>query len=99
MANTAHLVRRQSSMDLHHQRSLDRLELREIRGRLVDGPTAAKAQPITYGATNMAFEDTSPNTQAQVCFFFYSKKIYWKTRRTISYIRESSSMFLWISSC
>lgn len=35
MANTAHLVRRQSSRDLNPQRSLDRLELKEMRGRLV----------------------------------------------------------------
>lgn len=62
MANTAHLVRRQSSRDLNPQRSLDRLELKEMRGRLVveNGTTAA-----TYGATNAAFEDTSPGKGAK----------------------------------
>lgn len=56
MANTAHLIRRQSSRDLNPQRSLDRLELKEMRGRLVveNGNTGS------YGATNAAFEDTSP---------------------------------------
>ncbi|XP_045464820.1 sodium-dependent neutral amino acid transporter B(0)AT3 [Harmonia axyridis] len=60
MANTAHLVRRQSSRDLHVQRSIDRLELKEMKGRLVveNGNTGP-----AYGATNMAFEDTSPNTK------------------------------------
>lgn len=60
MANTAHLMRRQSSRDLHVQRSLDRLELKEMRGRLVveNGNTGS-----FYGATNMAFDDTSPNTK------------------------------------
>lgn len=59
MANTAHLVRRQSSRDLNPQRSLDRLELKEIRGRLVvENGNAGK-----YGATNVAFEDSSPNTK------------------------------------
>lgn len=60
MANTAHLVRRQSSRDLNPQRSLDRLELKEMRGRLVveNGNTGS------YGATNIAFEDTSPNNTA-----------------------------------
>ncbi|XP_018575346.1 sodium-dependent neutral amino acid transporter B(0)AT3 [Anoplophora glabripennis] len=59
MANTAHFVRRQSSRDLNPQRSLDRLELKEMRGRLVmeNGNTGS------YGATNVAFEDTSPNTK------------------------------------
>lgn len=62
MANTAHLVRRQSSRDLHNQRSLDRFELKEIKGRLID---SIKSNNITasYGATNLAFEDTSPNEQ------------------------------------
>lgn len=60
MANTAHLVRQQSSRDLNPQRSLDRLEMKELRGRLVveNGGTTG-----TYGATNLAFEDTSPNTR------------------------------------
>uniref|UniRef100_A0A6P7FYL8 Transporter n=1 Tax=Diabrotica virgifera virgifera TaxID=50390 RepID=A0A6P7FYL8_DIAVI len=61
MANTAHLVRRQSSRDLNPQRSLDRLELREMRGRLVveNGNTG-----VAYGATNAAFvEDASPSSK------------------------------------
>ncbi|KAB0793138.1 hypothetical protein PPYR_12758 [Photinus pyralis] len=59
MANTAHFVRQQSSTHLNPQRSLDRLEMRELRGRLVieNGNTAS------YGATNLAFEDTSPNAK------------------------------------
>lgn len=35
MANTAHLVRRQSSRDLNRQKSIDRLEMKELKGRLV----------------------------------------------------------------
>lgn len=61
MANTAHLVRRQSSRDLHNQRSIDRLEMREIRGRLVD--SVAPNLNASYGATNLAFEEASPNEQ------------------------------------
>jgi|GEM_PF-6503809 len=61
MANTAHLVRRQSSMDLHHQRSIDRVEMRDMRGRLMDNHAAGSFINNTYGATNLAFEDTSPN--------------------------------------
>lgn len=59
MANTAHLVRRQSSRDLNPQRSLDRLEMKEMRGRLVmeNGNSGC-----SYGATNIAFEDTSPQS-------------------------------------
>ncbi|KAE8741914.1 hypothetical protein FOCC_FOCC012566 [Frankliniella occidentalis] len=62
MANTAHLVRRQSSRDLNPQRSLDRLEMKEMRGRLVveNGSTSLS---YNYGATNAAFDDTSPNTK------------------------------------
>lgn len=59
MANTAHLVRRQSSRDLNPQRSLDRLELKEMRGRLV----MENGNSSSYGATNAAFEDSSPNTK------------------------------------
>nr|XP_024215877.1 sodium-dependent neutral amino acid transporter B(0)AT3 [Halyomorpha halys] len=61
MANTAHLVRRQSSRDLAPQRSLDRLELKEMRGRLV---ALENGTPSSYGATNSAFDDSSPNTKA-----------------------------------
>ena len=60
MANTAHLVRRQSSRDLAPQRSLDRLELKEMRGRLV-----ALENGTSYGATNSAFDDSSPNTKVR----------------------------------
>lgn len=63
MANTAHLVRRQSSRDLNPQRSLDRLEMRELRGRLVENGTGVTQ---LYGATNMAFEDNSPAIEQQV---------------------------------
>lgn len=61
MANTAHLVRRQSSRDLNPQRSLDRLELKEMRGRLV----VENGNPGGYGATNAAFEDNSPNAKTK----------------------------------
>ncbi|KAJ8972087.1 hypothetical protein NQ317_018331 [Molorchus minor] len=59
MANTAHFVRRQSSRDLNPQRSIDRLELKEMKGRLVmeNGNTGS------YGATNAAFEDISPSNK------------------------------------
>ncbi|XP_060520477.1 sodium-dependent neutral amino acid transporter B(0)AT3 [Cylas formicarius] len=60
MANTAHLVRRQSSRDLNSQRSLDRLELKEMRGRLV---VIENGNTGTYGATNNAFEDNSPSNR------------------------------------
>uniref|UniRef100_A0A8D8BT13 Transporter n=1 Tax=Culex pipiens TaxID=7175 RepID=A0A8D8BT13_CULPI len=62
MANTAHLFRRQSSRDLIQQatvRSLDELELRELRSRLVraengsGGPGGGRS--VAYGATNQAF--------------------------------------------
>ncbi|XP_063220725.1 sodium-dependent neutral amino acid transporter B(0)AT3 [Bacillus rossius redtenbacheri] len=59
MANTAHLVRRQSSQNLNPQRSLDRLEMKELRGRLVVENGSSQG----YGATNIAFDDTSPNTK------------------------------------
>lgn len=63
MANTAHLVR-QSSRDVYpQQRSLDRLELKEMRGLLV----VANGSTGSYGATNVAFEDTSPNNLKSVC--------------------------------
>ncbi|XP_038223563.1 sodium-dependent neutral amino acid transporter B(0)AT3 [Zerene cesonia] len=65
MANTAQLIRRQSSRDLYAQRSLERMEMKELRGRLVNlengQPSRAHAM---YGATNQAFEDTSPNRQS-----------------------------------
>ncbi|XP_077291147.1 sodium-dependent neutral amino acid transporter B(0)AT3 [Arctopsyche grandis] len=61
MANTAHLVRRQSSRDLSRQKSIDRLEMRELKGRLVRMESGVKKESTKYGATNAAFEDTSPN--------------------------------------
>lgn len=60
MANTAHLVRRQSSRDLKPQKSVDKLEMKEMRGRLVVDNRKSMAT-ANYGATNVAFEDTSPN--------------------------------------
>ncbi|XP_016844202.1 sodium-dependent neutral amino acid transporter B(0)AT3 isoform X1 [Nasonia vitripennis] len=62
MANTAHLVRRQSSRDLKPQKSVDKLEMKEMRGRLV---AESRKSNVTanYGATNAAFEDSSPNTK------------------------------------
>ena len=65
MANTAHLVRRQSSQNLNPQRSLDRLEMKELRGRLVveNGNSNLSRN---YGATNVAFDDTSPNTKVRL---------------------------------
>lgn len=60
MANTAHLVRRQSSRDLKPQKSIDKLEMKEMRGRLmVDN--RKNISTANYGATNAAFEDSSPN--------------------------------------
>ncbi|KAK9309304.1 hypothetical protein QLX08_001041 [Tetragonisca angustula] len=62
MANTAHLVRRQSSRDLKPQKSVDKLEMKEMRGRLVVDNRKANTT-ANYGATNAAFEDSSPNTK------------------------------------
>jgi len=60
MANTAHLVRRQSSRDLKPQKSIDKLEMKEMRGRLVVD-NRKNIATANYGATNAAFEDSSPN--------------------------------------
>ncbi|XP_057332306.1 sodium-dependent neutral amino acid transporter B(0)AT3 [Microplitis mediator] len=63
MANTAHLVRRQSSRDLKPQKSVDRLEMKEMRGRLV---VDSRKNPTTnYGTANPGFDDSSPNTKAK----------------------------------
>ncbi|XP_017887717.1 sodium-dependent neutral amino acid transporter B(0)AT3 [Ceratina calcarata] len=62
MANTAHLVRRQSSRDLKPQKSVDKLEMKEMRGRLVVDNRKTNTT-ANYGATNAAFEDSSPNTK------------------------------------
>ena len=62
MANTAHLVRRQSSRDLKPQKSLDKLEMKEMRGRLMADNRREKIQNAAgYGATNAGFDDSSPN--------------------------------------
>nr|CAD7400807.1 unnamed protein product [Timema poppensis] len=65
MANTAHLVRRQSSQNLNPQRSLDRLEMKELRGRLVV-ENGNNSMSNSYGATNVAFDDSSPNTKSVI---------------------------------
>ncbi|CAG5088075.1 Similar to Slc6a18: Sodium-dependent neutral amino acid transporter B(0)AT3 (Mus musculus) [Cotesia congregata] len=63
MANTAHLVRRQSSRDLKPQKSVDRLEMKEMRGRLV---VDSRKNPTTnYGTTNPGFDDSSPSIKAK----------------------------------
>ncbi|XP_047492615.1 sodium-dependent neutral amino acid transporter B(0)AT3-like [Penaeus chinensis] len=58
MANVTQLIRRQSSRDLSAQKSIDRLEL-ELEARLV--PTAEEVPD--YGATNHAFEPSSPTSE------------------------------------
>lgn len=65
MANTAHLVRRQSSRDLKPQKSMDKLEMKEMRGRLVV-ENKKNITTANYGATNAAFEDFSPNTKVNI---------------------------------
>lgn len=69
MANTAHLVRRQSSRDLKPQKSVDKLEMKEMRGRLV---VEGRKSNITasYGATNAGFDDSSPSTKVFFTLFF-----------------------------
>lgn len=64
MANTAHLVRRQSSRDLKPQKSVDRLEMKEMRGRLVVD-SHKTGTGVTYGATNAGFDDSSPNLKVK----------------------------------
>ncbi|XP_058063630.1 sodium-dependent neutral amino acid transporter B(0)AT3 [Anopheles bellator] len=66
MANTAHLFRRQSSRDLIQHatvRSIDELELKELRSRLVRAENGS--QTVIYGATNQAFisDDDPPMGQ------------------------------------
>ncbi|XP_065204180.1 sodium-dependent neutral amino acid transporter B(0)AT3 isoform X2 [Planococcus citri] len=61
MANSAHLVRRQSSRDLNPQRSLDRLELKDMKNRLLleNGGYSKN----TYGTTsNTKFEEEKPES-------------------------------------
>ncbi|XP_034937519.1 sodium-dependent neutral amino acid transporter B(0)AT3 isoform X2 [Chelonus insularis] len=62
MANTAHLMRRQSSRDLKPQKSVDRLEMKEMRGRLVSDNH--QNNPTNYGTTNPAFDDSSSNKKS-----------------------------------
>lgn len=75
MANTAHLVRRQSSRDLKPQKSIDKLEMKEMRGRLVVDNRKSIAT-ANYGATNAAFEDTSPNKVLLPSFFPLSLSLF-----------------------
>ncbi|XP_046736581.1 sodium-dependent neutral amino acid transporter B(0)AT3 [Diprion similis] len=65
MANTAHLVCRQSSRDLKPQKSFDRLEMKEMRGRLVV-ENHKSSSTVSYGATNAGFDDSSPNTKIKL---------------------------------
>ncbi|XP_035779621.1 sodium-dependent neutral amino acid transporter B(0)AT3-like isoform X1 [Anopheles albimanus] len=69
MANTAHLFRRQSSRDLLQQatvRSLDELELRELRSRLVRAENGSHRNATVYGATNQAFISDDDPPMAQI---------------------------------
>ena len=52
MSNPAHLVRKQSSRELKPPSS-DKLEMRELRSRLVPHP----GREPEYGATNAGFEE------------------------------------------
>lgn len=70
MANTAHLVRRQSSRDLKPQKSVDKLEMKEMRGRLVVDNRKTNTT-ANYGATNAAFEDSSPNMKVITSIYKY----------------------------
>lgn len=65
MANTAHLVRRQSSRDLGPQRSLDSVELKQLKTKMLMENGGMKSQSYagqsmkqSYGATNRGFDDT-----------------------------------------
>ena len=60
MANTANLFRRQSSRDLHPQRSLDRLEMKELRSCLMKRNASLGNPPTHRGTVNKAFDDTVP---------------------------------------
>ena len=60
MANSAHLVRRQSSRDLNPQRSLERLELKDVKTRIIameKSRSLSSYDKTSYGTTNAAFED------------------------------------------
>lgn len=58
MANMAQLTRRQSSRELGRQRSYDRMELRELHGRLLSNESQA-GHSSNYGALNPAFKEES----------------------------------------
>ena len=58
MANSAHLVRRQSSRELRPQKSYDRMELRELHGRLLSNDASA-VNSVNYGSLNPGFSDDS----------------------------------------
>jgi hypothetical protein len=69
IANMAHHVRRQNSKNLNLLRFLDRLN--ELRGRLVvDNGNCSLSH--NYGATNTAFNDTSPNTNVRIIATLYA---------------------------
>lgn len=60
MANMAQLTRRQSSRELGRQRSYDRMELRELHGRLLSNESAPGGHSSSgYGALNPAFKEES----------------------------------------
>jgi solute carrier family 6 amino acid/orphan transporter-like 15/16/17/18/20 len=61
-------MRRQSSRDLKPQKSVDKLEMKEMRGRLV---VESRKSNITanYGATNAGFEDSSPSAKVRFSDF------------------------------
>lgn len=58
MANCAHLVRRQSSRDLNPQRSLDRLELKDMKNRLMLENGNFSYKKKSYGTTNTKSEES-----------------------------------------
>jgi solute carrier family 6 amino acid/orphan transporter-like 15/16/17/18/20 len=63
IANMAHHVGRQNSKRLNCQRILDRLK--ELRESLVVKNGNSNLSH-NYGATNIAFNDTSPNTNVRI---------------------------------
>jgi hypothetical protein len=65
-----HHVHRQSSQHFNPQRSLGRLEMKELRGRLVI-QNANSNLSHNYGATNIVFDDTSPNNKVQLIAGLY----------------------------
>ncbi|CAG7687319.1 unnamed protein product [Allacma fusca] len=64
MANSAHLVRRQSSRELRPQKSYDRMELRELHGRLLSNDATA-ANSVNYGSLNPGFTDESATSDKE----------------------------------